>query len=302
MQTGSGARSPVYANSRQPLYESTPKYRERTPPRRARSPPPIRSPPREYRQRSPPPSRRRESPPRVRDDYRDGPPPSSRGEAYQSVPTGPSYRNGESRPPPTGPTSQDRFVREAPSPSGPPSAPISMSAHNRPSSASLLQAPTRPRVGGYARDHPPREPTYGAPRGRGGGYHNSGPPPPRHSYDSRSPPDGPSASYTRAGPPPQSSSSNHNPSSYDTPVHRPPFRTNNSSSTTYPRTQRFNTHTADLSRPVPGGSLNTTGLDPQAEKRLKELDEQKQKLLEIINEKQAGKRKALREWERGEAE
>ena len=43
-------------------------------------------------------------------------------------------------------------------------------------------------------------------------------------------------------------------------------------------------------------------MDPAAEKRLLEIEEQKRKLLEAIDEKQTGKRKALREWERGEAE
>ncbi|KAL8717898.1 MAG: hypothetical protein Q9225_004908 [Loekoesia sp. 1 TL-2023] len=300
--TGSEGRSPVYASSRRPLYESTPTYRESSPPRRARSPPPIRSPPREYRQRSPPPPRRRESPPHARDDYRNGPTPASFSDARSKPPSGPSYSNGDARPPPSAPAYQDRFTREGPSPSGPPSAPISMSAHNRPSSATLLTAPTRPRGGGYGRDYPhPRDSPYSAPRGRGSGY-PSGPPPPRHSYDSRSPTNGPPSGPR--GPPPSSTSHGPPPSQYDhrDSPHRPPFRTNNSSSTTYPRTQRFNTHTADLSRPVPGGKLNNTGVDPQAEKRLQELEEQKRKLLEAIDEKQAGKRKAVREWERGEQE
>ncbi|KAI4126709.1 MAG: hypothetical protein LQ338_003612 [Usnochroma carphineum] len=221
-----------------------------------------------------------------------------------NAPSGSSHRNGDSRPPPSAPAYQDRFAREAPSPSGPPSAPISMSAHNRPSSATLLTAPTRPRGGGYGRDYPhPRDAPYGTPRGRGGGYHG-GPPPSRHPYDSRSPTDGPP--IAPRGPPP---SSHHGPPPFHQdhhrdapPSHRPPFRSNNSSSTTYPRTQRFNTHTADLSRPIPGGKINNAGVDPQAEKRLQELEEQKRKLLDAIDEKQAGKRRAVREWERGEQE
>lgn len=173
-----------------------------------------------------------------------------------------------------------------------------MSAHNRPSSAALHQPPTRPRGGGYG-SHP-RDGPYGPPRGRGGYY--SGPPPPRHSYESRSPADGP-PSGPRGAPPP---SSNHGPPPYDhrsAEPHRPPFRSNNSSSTTYPRTQRFNhPAAASLPQPIPGGKLNTTGVDPAAEKRLQEIEEQKRKLLDAIDEKQASKRKALREWERGEAE
>ncbi|KAL8704041.1 MAG: hypothetical protein Q9201_002779 [Fulgogasparrea decipioides] len=152
----------------------------------------------------------------------------------------------------------------------------------------------------------PRDGPYSAPRGRGGGFH-SGPPPSRPSYDSRSPTDGPPAAprgglphSSSHGPPPSSYYSDHR----DTgpPPHRPPFRTNNSSSTTYPRTQRFNTHLGDLPRPTPGGKINDAGIDPAAAKRLQELEEQKRKLQEQIDEKQASKRKAVREWERGEQE
>ncbi|KAL8807011.1 MAG: hypothetical protein Q9182_000992 [Xanthomendoza sp. 2 TL-2023] len=305
-------RSPAHIDSRQPAYEATPVYRERSPPRRPRSPIPARSPPREYRQRSPPPPRRRESPPPpppARGETRNGTIPSKWSDTPMNVPSGPSYRNGDSRPPPSAPAYQDRFARDGTSSSAPPSAPLSMSAHNRPSSVIIHQPPTRPRGGGYG-SHP-RDSPFGGPRGRGG-YHG-GPTPPRHSYGPRSPADGP-PSGPRGAPPPSSSSSNshnHNPpphSHYDNnrpsdPTHRPPFRTNNSSSTTYPRTQRFNHPAlASLSQPVPGGKINTSGVDPSAEKRLMELEEQKRKLLEAIDEKQAGKRKALRDWERGEKE
>ncbi|KAL8838033.1 MAG: hypothetical protein Q9170_002314 [Blastenia crenularia] len=299
MPTGSGARSPVYNTSRQPAHDSMPAYRERSPPRRARSPLPTRSPPRDYRQRSPPPARRRESPPQSRDDYRGRPSPAAYSAAHVNAPSEPNHRNGETRPPPSAPAYQDRFAREAPSPAGPPSAPISMSAHNRPSSATLLAAPTRPR-GGFGRDYgPSRDAPYSAPRGRGGGF-PSGPSAPRHSYDSRSPINGPPAG-PRGLPP---SSASHGVLSHHDhrEPHRPPYRSNNSSSTTYPRTQRFNTHTADLPRPVPGGKINNTGVDPSIEKRIQELEEQKRKLLEAVDEKQAGKRKALREWARGEQE
>ena len=177
-----------------------------------------------------------------------------------------------------------------------------MSAHNRPSSAALLTAPTRPRGGpgaGFGREHP-RDGPYGPAPSRGrGGY--SGPPP-RHHYDARSPNEGPPPVAPR-GPPPT-----HAP--YDPALrdrdrdrdHRPPFRTNNSSSTTYPRTQRFNTHLASIAQPTPGGKLDKSGIDPGAEKRLQELEDQKRKLLDAIDEKQKEKRKAVGEWERGESE
>ncbi|KAL9635391.1 MAG: hypothetical protein Q9204_002643 [Flavoplaca sp. TL-2023a] len=300
---GSRPRSPVYVESRQVAQEALPTYRDRSPPRRPRSPLPARSPPRDYRQRSPPPPRRRESPPPPRDDFRNGSTPAKWSENPMNAPTGPSYRNGDSRPAPSAPAYQDRYAREAPSPSAPPSAPISMSAHNRPSSAAHHQPPIRPRGGGYG-SHP-RDGPYGPPRGRGGYY--SGPPPTRQSYDSRSPADGP-PSGPRGAPPPSSSHGPPPSSSYydhrsTVEPHRPPFRSNNSSSTTYPRTQRFNhPAAASLPQPIPGGKINSTGIDPAAEKRLLEIEEQKRKLLDAIDEKQAGKRKVLREWERGEAE
>ncbi|KAL9585891.1 MAG: hypothetical protein Q9212_001248 [Teloschistes hypoglaucus] len=306
MQRASGRRSPTYADSRQSAYPAASTYRDRSPPPppppRARSPLPVRSPQREERNRSPPPLRR-EPEHSTRSDYRNGQAPATNADTQRSIPSGPSYRNADSRPPPSAPAYQNRFAREGPPPSGPPSAPISMSAHNRSSSATVLTAPTRPRGGYHGHG---RDPPYGAPRGGRGGYPNG--PPPRTSYDSRSPTDGPpsaprgAAPYSSShnGPPPSSHYNDHRDSAPS--PQRPPFRTNNSSSTTYPRTQRFNTHAADLPRPIPGGKINNAGVDPAAEKRLQELEDQKRKLLEQIDEKQAVKRKAVREWERGENE
>lgn len=113
-------------------------------------------------------------------------------------------------------------------------------------------------------------------------------PPSRH-YD-RPPregvPTGPRSGHS--GPPP-----------YDS---RPPFRANNSSSTTYPRTQRFMHHVANVPAIVPGGKLLPSGLDPASERRLAQLEEDKKKLLDQIEEKQRAKRAGLRDWERLERE
>ncbi|KAL8872407.1 MAG: hypothetical protein Q9174_001960 [Haloplaca sp. 1 TL-2023] len=288
-------RSPAYQDSRQVAYSNAQTQRDRSPPRRPRSPA-ARSPPGpEYRQRSPRPPPRREPQPIARDDYRDSPMTAGYPESQREIPSGPSYRNGDSRPAPNAPAYQDRFAREASSPSGAPMAPISMSAHNRPPRGNLLAAPTRPRGGYHGHDQPhPRDISYGAPRGRGG--YRGGLPPPRPSYGARSPIDGPPLA-PRSGYPTSSRYDDHRDSG---PV--PPFRNNNSSSTTYPRTQRFNTHIADLPRPIPGGKINNAGLDPASEKRLQDLEDQKRKLLDVIDKKQEAKRKALREWERGEAE
>lgn len=53
---------------------------------------------------------------------------------------------------------------------------------------------------------------------------------------------------------------------------------------------------------VPGGKLLPSGLDPQAEKRLAQLEEDKKKLLEAIEDKQKQKRAGLREWDKAERE
>ena len=53
---------------------------------------------------------------------------------------------------------------------------------------------------------------------------------------------------------------------------------------------------------IPGGKLAPSGLDPAAEKRLQQIEEDKKKLLEQIEEKQRVKRQGLREWEKAERE
>ena len=279
--TGSGTVSPVYRGNRPPPARS-PGYRDRSPPRRVYSPVP-KSPPRTrepipYRQRSPPPPRRRDSPPPyVKEEYRNGERPQHYSQPPPSAPINGGFANGD-RGPPSGPGG----YREPPN--GPPSAPISMSAHSRLPSASLLSAPTRPRGGpGPYRE---REPSYSGPPSRGrGGYHSGPPPspyrppPPRH-HEARPP-------YQDRGPP----------------ASTPAFRPNNSSSTTYPRTQRFN-HPSLNSLPaiVPGGKAAPSGLDVSQEKRLQQIEDEKKKLMQVIEQKQAAKRKGLREWETGERE
>ena len=173
-----------------------------------------------------------------------------------------------------------------------------MSAHSR------APPPFRPRggPGGYNRE--PRDPSIQGPPPRRGGY-GSGPPPsyrgghaPRH-YDS-GPPAGPRTGYNERNP--------------SLPYNAPPFRPNNSSSTTYPRTQRFNNpapsaakienHPSLSGMPsiVPGGKAAPSGLDPVSEKRLQQLEEDKRKLEEAIAEKQRVKRMELRDWDTKERE
>ncbi len=305
VMAGSGTHSPAMRHHRPvPAQQSPPVYRDRSPPPRRGyiSPVPM-SPPEEtlaYRQRSPP--RRRESPPPPeRKDFRNGSTPNTWSKDQISAPQGPAYHNGEYRGPPSGP-SRGHYNGPHPrdSPSGPPAAPISMSAHNRPSSASLLSAPTRPRggpsFGRDGRDGRGDGPYGGPPPRRGPPQHSPyhGPPPRHQGYD-HGPAHGPPHGH-RNDPPPHHSS---RPPPFE---HRPPFRTNNSSSTTYPRTQRFPTHLSGMPSVVPGGKAAPSGMDPTAEKRLQQLEEDKKRLLDAIEEKQKAKRAGLREWERAERE
>ena len=49
---------------------------------------------------------------------------------------------------------------------------------------------------------------------------------------------------------------------------------------------------------VPGGKLLPSGRDPNSEKRLLQLEADKERLLEQIAEKQKAKRTGLREWDK----
>ncbi len=240
------------------------------------------------------------------------------------APSGPlGYRNGDSRPPPSGPSYRGSYARESPIDPSPAAAPISMSAHNRPASAALISAPTRPRgspgFGGRG-DHGGRG-DYGGPGDFGGRGDFSGRGDSRdHPYGGlshhggRRPPASPHHAPTRPPhdfrPPPSdhipSRPRNHGPATaYEPPPYRapPPFRSNNSSSTTYPRTQRFGTnHLASVPAIKEGGQALPSLVDPATKKRLAELEEGKKKLMEQIEEKQREKRKQLREWDSMERE
>lgn len=53
---------------------------------------------------------------------------------------------------------------------------------------------------------------------------------------------------------------------------------------------------------MPGGKVAPSGMDPAAEKRLQQLEDDKKRLLEAIEEKQKAKRAGLRDWDRAERE
>ena len=293
VNTGSGPHSPTFRDSRVHPATRVSGHRDKSPARRGYSPVPM-SPPREalpYRAQSPA--------PRERDDYRNGNTPVTWSGVQIAKPQPSAYRNEDSRGPPSGPGGyRDSHARESPS-GPPPSAPISMSAHNRPASASVLSAPTRPRGGPSFAGRDSRDQPYSGPQSHRGGrappqsvYHA----PSRQQHDSRPPP----SDHIPHGP-----RAHHGHSAPFEPSYRapPPFRSNNSSSTTYPRTQRFNTnHLASVPAIIPGGEALPSTLDPAARKRLAELEEQKKKLQDQIDEKQREKRRSLREWDSKERE
>jgi hypothetical protein len=214
-----------------------------------------RSPPRE-RERSPP--RRRETPPT-------GP----RGDREFAPPTGPasSYRTVDSnfpRAPPTGPSSRS-YPSPAISPSAGPNGSTQPPAHPR-SNNPVLAAPSRPRGGGGGRGGFPYDAS--SRRGSWGGA-------PRGGFNGGGAPSGPRGPGNAA-------------------PFAPTFRgSSNSSSTTYPRTQRFN-HLADLPKEVPGGQKLPEVFDKS---KLLKLEEDARKLRELIEKREDQKRPTLREWD-----
>lgn len=219
---------------------------------------------------------RERSPPRVRD----GPPTGPRGDRDREFapPSGPSssYRNGEnnySRAPPTGPRDRSYPSPAMSPPAGPSNSTPQPPSFPRTSSHNpVLAAPTRPRGGGrgsFGYDAPrdfsglPRRgsATWGA---RGGGYHGG-------------PPSGP------RGP-------GNGPTSF-----APPFRgSSNSTSTTYPRTQRFGGHLDNLPKEIPGGQRAPELVDTS---KILKLEEEARKLREQIEAREAAKRASLREYD-----
>ncbi|KAF2397180.1 hypothetical protein EJ06DRAFT_566912 [Trichodelitschia bisporula] len=181
-------------------------------------------------------------------------------------PSGPAPRNGDGmrRPLPSGPRNFTSPLPPAGSPSGP-----AMSAHMRSGGHnSMLSAPSRPRRGGFGGY--PQAP-YSAPQRRTSEV---------HLRPSHGPPSGP------RGPGPHLQQGHG-------------FRgSNNSTSTTYPRTQRF---LNDLPAVVPGGRKMAVKSNVNFGK-LKKLEEESERLRQAIAEKEAENRAALDEWDRMERE
>ncbi|KAI9891681.1 MAG: hypothetical protein M1814_002431 [Vezdaea aestivalis] len=208
------------------------------------------------------------SPPQKRvDDYpRNDGPQDRKQSCFDATPERGPRANGFSqslsREPPTGPSRRYDSPVSTP-PTGPAtSVPVSSAPPPRSGNVNLLSAPREPRGGGGGRVIIPRRES-----------HHNGPPPEFRRG-------GPSG-YSR-GPRP----------SFGGP---PMFRSNNSSSTTYPRSQRFNNPLNDLPRILPGGKTNPAF---DVSDKLKKLEADKQKLEEVLAEKETKKRAALRDWDR----
>ncbi|EXJ57620.1 hypothetical protein A1O7_07969 [Cladophialophora yegresii CBS 114405] len=220
-------------------------------------------------------------------------------------PSGPSgFRNGSyDRPPPSGPSRN--FSQPIQSPPTGPAASMSMSAHNRGGGASTLRAPSGPRgsVGRFD-GPPPRD--FPGPRGRGGlPYRGPAPHGPRGGGYGRGDFGGSSGRGDYGGNTYRGGGFGRGGSPVGGGEPSFPYRTNNSSSTTYPRTQRFNTiqqHLATNEKIVPGGKLLPSGLPPDQEKRIKMLEAESERMRAEISEKQKLKREVLNEWEVRERE
>ncbi|PGH16547.1 hypothetical protein AJ79_01653 [Helicocarpus griseus UAMH5409] len=192
-------------------------------------------------------------------------------------PPSPGPQNG-TRPPriPSQPQAFNKPQAATP-PSGPSTIPPPTGPQGR-ANNTLLAAPTRPRGG------PPHPSTRDGPPPREGSW--SGPS--RHASP-------PMHHKTPTGPRAGSNYESHRP---------PPFRRGSSSSTPYshphphPRPQRPTNYLSGLPSIIPGGKLLASGIDPSRAKRLAQLEVDREKLLEQIEEKQRTKRAGLREWER----
>ncbi|OGM43589.1 hypothetical protein ABOM_007134 [Aspergillus bombycis] len=154
-------------------------------------------------------------------------------------------------------------------PSGPSHGPKSLSSQTHSSNVSLLSAPTRPRGGpsfkenvwtsAPARRGPMSAGTYGPPTGPRSG-HMSGP-------------------------------------GVDTHRH-PTYRQGSVTGAPYPRTPRYMNHLTGLCSIISGGRCFPSDLDALTEKRLWQLDADRDRLMEQIADTQKSKCTGMRDWDR----
>lgn len=178
-----------------------------------------------------------------------------------------------SRPPPTQPRNSSSLHNLPPT--GPASS-LPYHAQSR-SHGHFPSAPTRPR-GAFGRDFGPRRggpPSYVG-QGRGFTAEHSGPPTgPRNSFSSARPHE----SYQSA------------------------FRGNsNAAAASFTRPPRLSHHLASLPTVIPGGRLGSSGFDVASEKRITQLEKDREALFEQLEERSKIKRAGLHHWERLEKE
>ncbi|KAK2749189.1 hypothetical protein FQN57_006804 [Myotisia sp. PD_48] len=192
--------------------------------------------------------------------------------------------------PAPGPGASDTPTAVSP-PLGPSAAPVArpMKMATRGHHAALLSAPTRPKGSSgpaFARDTgPPTGPRESmraslGPMRRGGSHAPS----PHHGHL----PTGPRGNSGSPGSDTRPYESNS----------RSTFRHANSAPANFQRTQRFTNHLSGLPSVIPGGKVLPSVLEPMTDKRLVQLDADREKLLEQISEKQRAKRDSLREWDK----
>lgn len=269
---------------------------ERSPAVRTYSPGPPTRMAVEYR--SPP--RRREFSPRHEDqtEYYE-----SRSHPRHGPPHHSGYRNGYAQGPSRGPPgNSSRHFNSGPPPSGPSGPPISMSAHNRPGNMSVLAAPSHPRGG----SGPPPRREHSYPGYRGG---RSAPYPlPMHTRGHYHPRDRSPGSGGRGGDgpgvptgprTPHSHSHSHAPPQFRPP---PPHHSHNSTSRTYPLTQRFSRHLSDLPSIVPGGKASASNVGQSVKEKLARLEQDQKRLEAELADKLDKKRAGMRTWDRLERE
>ncbi|KAJ5345536.1 hypothetical protein N7452_003540 [Penicillium brevicompactum] len=202
-------------------------------------------------------------PKRIDHDDRDAMTPPSLDQG-QPPPSGPRMSGSV----PTQPKNHSAGPVSQP-PSGPYQGPRPPSHQHRASpNVSMLSAPTRPRRGPSS-----REPWTGPPSSRRGS-----------AALSHGPPVGPRASFS----PPTAGGGGFRQSTPRQP----------SVSTPQPSTHRGPNYLAGVSALIPEGKSFSNFLDPAVEKRLCQLETDREKLLEQIAETQRTKRVELRDWDR----
>ncbi|KEF52413.1 uncharacterized protein A1O9_11654 [Exophiala aquamarina CBS 119918] len=193
-----------------------------------------------------------------------------------------------------GPSAINAPTRPRGAPSGPARDFSSPPIRGRGSLSYRGSAPYGPRGGGYARgDYSGTRGDYGGGRGDYGGGRGDLGGGPRGDL---------SGGNYRGATSERASSGGVGAGQNDTSF---PFRGNSSSSTTYPRTQRFNSvqqHLATTEKIIPGGKLLPSGLPPDQDKRIKILEAEAERMRKEILEKQRIKREVMNEWETRERE